>query len=222
MAAALGRRELGWWTDRGAGLLSPPKALEALGELLNRDEPQVGVLDIRWEKYGERYPGGKIPPFLGLLHRERKSGKESSPAVLSERLRQIPPARHRSFLTDHVRLRLAEVLRLESARSIAPQQGLFDLGLDSLMAVELKNRLESDAGQPLRATLVFDFPTVEGLTSHLTEVLSQEAPSRREERKPVQSPDKAVENNPHDPLGEEDDLDERLARFEKWMDESDE
>jgi len=222
MAATLGRRELGWWTDRGAGLLSPPKALEALGELLNRDEPQVGVLDIRWEKYGERYPGGKIPPFLGLLHRERKSGKESSPAVLSERLRQIPPARHRSFLTDHVRLRLAEVLRLESARSIAPQQGLFDLGLDSLMAVELKNRLESDAGQPLRATLVFDFPTVEGLTSHLTEVLSQEAPSRREERKPVQSPDKAVENNPHDPLGEEDDLDERLARFEKWMDESDE
>jgi len=46
-------------------------------------------------------------------------------------------------------------------------QGLFDLGIDSLMAVELKNRFEKDLARPLRPTLVFDYPTVEGITGYL-------------------------------------------------------
>jgi acyl carrier protein len=75
---------------------------------------------------------------------------------------------------------VAAVLGERAADGIRPRQRLFDLGIDSLMAVELKNRLQSAFGIPLGATLVFDHPTVEALTDHLLEewsVLNGPAPS---------------------------------------------
>ena len=54
---------------------------------------------------------------------------------------------------------------------IKPRQRLFDLGIDSLTAVELKNRLQSGLDILLGATLVFDYPTVEALVDHLLEEL---------------------------------------------------
>jgi acyl carrier protein len=45
--------------------------------------------------------------------------------------------------------------------------GFADLGLDSLMAVELKQLLEDRFGQPLSATVVFNYPTVEKLAGYL-------------------------------------------------------
>ena len=71
------------------------------------------------------------------------------------------------MLLAHVRSRVAGVLGLASPERIALRQRLFDAGMDSLMAVELRNRLEASLGRSLRSTLVFDFPTIEALTEYL-------------------------------------------------------
>jgi len=55
---------------------------------------------------------------------------------------------------------------------IEPRQRLFDAGIDSLMSVELKNRLEASLERPLRSTLIFDYPTTEALTNYLAELLN--------------------------------------------------
>jgi epothilone polyketide synthase D len=52
-----------------------------------------------------------------------------------------------------------------------PAQGLFDLGFDSLMALELRNRLETAVGRPLAATLAFDHPSIAGIALHLLDLL---------------------------------------------------
>jgi acyl carrier protein len=62
-------------------------------------------------------------------------------------------------------------LGLDEPERIGLRQGLFDLGLDSLLSIALRNRLQATLGQPFRATLVFDYPTLEALTRHISETV---------------------------------------------------
>jgi len=77
-------------------------------------------------------------------------------------------------MLDHVRTVLAQVIGLDRPDEIEGSRGFFDLGLDSLMAVDVKNRLERTLCKPLRATLVFDHPTVESLARFLADVPARE------------------------------------------------
>ena len=82
-------------------------------------------------------------------------------------LEQAPPARRRSVVATFVRERALRALGLGALRSIDPRTPLGELGLDSLLAVELRNTLGSALGRSLPATLLFDHPTLDALTDHL-------------------------------------------------------
>jgi acyl carrier protein len=73
--------------------------------------------------------------------------------------------------------RIGEVLGLGPADEVEPDRSLRDLGFDSLLAVELRNRLALDTGLRLPATLVFDHPTPRQLGRHLAERMSGVAPA---------------------------------------------
>ena len=70
-----------------------------------------------------------------------------------------------------MREQIARSLGMADGNRIGARQRLFDLGFDSLMAVELRVRLESALKTPLRRTVVFDFPSVDALCGHLAEQL---------------------------------------------------
>ena len=84
-------------------------------------------------------------------------------------LREAAEAERRDMLFEYVRGHVAKVLRREESDPIERRQRLMDLGIDSLMAVQLRNLLGAGLGlkQPLPATLIFNYPTVEVIAAYL-------------------------------------------------------
>jgi hypothetical protein len=107
---------------------------------------------------------------------------------LVRRLTAALPDERRELLIDYVRVHVARILRLPALPRLGRQERLLDLGLDSLMAVELRNRLGTGLGlnRPLSATLVFDYPTIDAIAGYLARGLfeSDEEPGAVSEAQP--------------------------------------
>ncbi len=131
----------------GISSIAPKQALEILGRLLGQNATQALAVPVNWKQYREFYPAGSASPLLSELAREeaevpqpagRKS--ESRNALLA-----AEPAGRRQLLHSYLSEQVARVLGLSPSK-LDVQQPLSQLGLDSLMAVELKNRIAVDLG----------------------------------------------------------------------------
>jgi acyl transferase domain-containing protein/SAM-dependent methyltransferase len=98
--------------------------------------------------------------------------------ALAARLRVAAPHEREDLLVEYVRGHIAALLRLESPVRVERRRRLMELGLDSLMAVELRGRLGKglDLEDPLPATLVFDYPSVDAIVGLLVRRLGPEEP----------------------------------------------
>ena len=96
---------------------------------------------------------------------------------LKERLELAPPERRGEALQEFVGQQTARVLGLESNADLDPHLGFFDLGMDSLTSVELRNRLQMELGCVLPTTLTFDCPNVAAVKRYLAkEILRWDEP----------------------------------------------
>ncbi|MFJ5262529.1 SDR family NAD(P)-dependent oxidoreductase [Streptomyces sp. NPDC088387] len=95
----------------------------------------------------------------------------ASAEELPQRLARLTGADALRLLVDTVCGHVADVLGHGSGSAVDPQRSLGDLGVDSLAALELRNRLSADTGLRLSTTLTFDYPTSEALARHLFEEL---------------------------------------------------
>jgi acyl carrier protein len=165
MAAALGSREQARFANQGVELIKAEEGLEVLGNLLNEKIAQVGVFPVNWAKFSEQFSAGTNLVFLEAFQTKLPRKTLQKPEFV-ERLQAAPTQERRNLLVNHLRGELAKVLGVNPAE-ISLQKGFFDLGMDSLMAVELRTRLQNSLGCSLPSSLAFDYPTGEALADYL-------------------------------------------------------
>jgi malonyl CoA-acyl carrier protein transacylase len=170
MAAHVADRNRARFTQMGLSSITVSEGLKALSSLLTQDHGQVGVLPVDWSRYLRQYPPEASPPFFEALVSGSEAPASDDSAILQQ-LEQAAAPERRSLLTEFVRGQIAKVLGFETTDPITARASLFELGIDSLMAVDLKNRLEINLRWALPPTLLFDYPTLEGLVNHLSDDL---------------------------------------------------
>ncbi|MBM7846683.1 type I polyketide synthase [Herpetosiphon giganteus] len=191
---------------RGISAIPTDQALAALGYLLRQNTAQVAVLPLNVRQWQQFYPQAAISHFLdGLVIDSSAVPAQSS---LRSSLSSATVEQQVAIMTDFIREQVAHVLRLAVER-IDVQAPLQNLGLDSLMGLELRNRLELNLAMQFSATLIWSYPTIALLAQHLVGRLA-----------PNETPQPHTSENLDSPPalslteGELDDLDEtEMARL---------
>ena len=152
----------------GTGWIEPEQGLRAFERLVREDIGTAVVAAVDWDVYEDAVEDR--PSFLQdlmIADVDSESGDSAQTDDILTLLRHAPAAGHEDLLVEFLQGEVQAVLRLPSAPS--PSVGFFDLGMDSLMAVELRNRLNRSFSGAYTApnTLVFDYPDIAILAGHL-------------------------------------------------------
>jgi acyl transferase domain-containing protein/acyl-CoA synthetase (AMP-forming)/AMP-acid ligase II/acyl carrier protein len=149
-----------WDMDRAAALI---------WQLARDDRGPVVAAEIDWRRFGPLLEARGPRPMLAQV-RERHDANDHGRASwrdLVARLRRSAAAERRRLLIETVRHEASAVLGIDPAEWRDLRRGLFELGMNSLGALELRQRLEQALGCTLPTTLIFDQPNVESLASAL-------------------------------------------------------
>ncbi|WP_186581997.1 type I polyketide synthase, partial [Streptomyces sp. BK340] len=136
---------------------------------------------------GAMRPQGEVPPlFRGLVRTARRTavneaGGADVTVTFTRRLLELPERDRMRFLTDVVRTEAATVLGYDTAGEVASDRDFYELGFDSLTAVELRNKLSAVTGLRLPATVVFDNKTPADLAAWLRGELATRQPDSGDE-----------------------------------------
>lgn len=155
---------------RGVASLTPQQGINALARLFQPDITQVAIMPFNLAQWTQFYPtAGKSPLFSSLEPSSAVDQPKEQKSTVRQALLAMEAGRRRQVLLEtHIREQAALVLRLAPHR-VPLDKPLKNLGLDSLMTLELRNRLEVSLGVSLSATLLWNYPTVAALTPFLAE-----------------------------------------------------
>jgi acyl transferase domain-containing protein/acyl carrier protein len=174
MAARFERGDVAAHAERGMGTLSTNEALAAFEHVLGLDTAQVAVLPVDWKRWQQLYPAlVEVPLFTRFV--ERDSHAEGS--VVANRGRAIHAARggeRAALVEEYLAAMAAHVLGFPAA-DLDRDQPLSSFGLDSLMAVELKNGIETELGVVVPMVSFLEGRTTVELGAQVVSLLEQAA-----------------------------------------------
>lgn len=176
MAARLGKGIQAQIEAKGILPIPVSRALSILDYALGLDQPHVIAAAIDGPKFSKQFRAGSVPTMLqSLVEASAASGLGAAEGQaldgILDKLENAPVTEYHQIVLTQVRRTLAATLRLSSAESVGVNQPLGELGLDSLMAVEVRNLLSSAFRCELSSTLTFDYPTANALAAYLIQTI---------------------------------------------------
>jgi len=172
----------------GVRAFAPEEALAIQGYLLQNSVngntiSQITAADIDWSRLKPLYELTKPRRFLAHLVTASAAAAAETSATLSvivQKVQGLPATQRLEALASHVSATVSQVLGLGNgaATTLATATGFTDLGMDSLMALEIRRALEGSLDCSLPATIAFEYPTVDALANYLLhEVLALSTPA---------------------------------------------
>ncbi|WP_173267728.1 beta-ketoacyl reductase, partial [Streptomyces pacificus] len=158
---------------RGLHTMAPELAVTALRQAVADGRTQLTVTNTDWAKFAPSFTAQRPSPLLGGIPEVRRLAEaeaESAGAAdsgLGQRLLALPASERGRALLELVRDQAAATLGYDEADALTANRAFRDVGFDSVMAVDLRNRLRAATGVALPATLVFDHPTPEALAQFI-------------------------------------------------------
>lgn len=159
---------------RGVTAMSPERAVAALQTAVAAQDTAVVVADVQWDRFAPNFTATRESSLLAGLPEVRAAlvgaaaatGAAGEPALL-QRLAGLTATEQTRALLTLVRTEVAAVLGHATAESVEPGKAFREMGFDSLIAVELRNRLSALTGLHLPTTVAFDHPTPTALADFL-------------------------------------------------------
>ncbi|MDQ5822438.1 MAG: acyltransferase domain-containing protein, partial [Actinomycetota bacterium] len=157
--------------EEGERPMSPAAAIGALAAAMSSEAAHLVVADIDWRSFAAAR-GGAPAMIEALVEPIGQAGQHADPVAemdFAARLREAPPEQARTILRDTVAAAVESLLGGVPGHEIDPTRGFEEMGLDSLAALDLQAKLQTELGIRLPATLAFEQPCLDALTQHLEE-----------------------------------------------------
>jgi len=155
----------GWrrWLALGLESFSQEQGIDLLARLMSGTIACAGAFRIDWKTFLAQVPWARPPALFGDI-----AGACSTPNTDSAfRLEDVPAGERLAALKRYLRDEIAYVLGWKSPEAIMDDKGFFDLGMDSMSSLDLRNRLQRTLGISLPSTIAFKYSTVNALATHL-------------------------------------------------------
>ena len=165
------------WKNWGSYRLDPGHDLESLRYLLTQDSPQVALLAIEWKKFLGQLVS--IPGYLREIANEQSLSEEAASIEDNEfiiHLRNTPDENKKSIIGEFLREHVASSLQLMK-EEMKLDQSFASLGVDSLMAISLRDYIQKKLGYELPAIVIFTYPTINSLGEFILTQVIKIAPS---------------------------------------------
>jgi|LakMenEpi03Aug12_release.lakeMendotaPanAssembly.Ray.scaffolds.fasta_scaffold01747_3 acyl transferase domain-containing protein len=174
-------------SSSGFSPLDPALTQEAMSRLFFSDLAQIAVVQADWSRVSSLFETRCPQPLLNMLITKRAASTASephdaiiatAPSSLHAELTDILESERPEFLAHKLQHALAVVLQFPSGQLPDRTRGFFDMGMDSISSVDFRLSLENLVAKTLPPSIVFDYPTIDTLTTHLlTKIFAQERPS---------------------------------------------
>lgn len=190
-----------FFSRMGFDAIKNSDGLLALESILVSETPQVGVIDVDRAKFSEAGPKS-LKKLLSGYRTDFRSDSRSDSSLKKQQIDPPQIAPHQkvssaasSRMADvevEIKRIVVKIMEFESDSDIDVHRPLMDMGLDSMMSVELRNHIMSKLSTSLPANLIFKYPTIskiaEYISSQMTEDKSKEAKVVLQERSDLSAP----------------------------------